>query len=108
VAQRVPPLPKTAEKEIVSPPLKPVDKGPSLEVTTKFIQDKLNSFGVVSFMTFGTQTTDNSPFSHRWTFELSKIRANPADCSIRYHEKVTLDGKSPLDGDTKPLAKWML
>jgi hypothetical protein len=82
------------QKKAVPPPPKPKDEGPSLEVTMKFIQDKLNDLGGVSFMTFANQTTDNTTFSHRWTFELSKVVADPADCSIRYHEKLTLDGKS--------------
>jgi hypothetical protein len=80
------------QKKTLSHRPKPTDEGPSLEVTMKFIQDKLNDVGGVSFLTFATQTTDNSTFSHRWTVELSNVVANPADCSIRYHGKMTLDG----------------
>jgi len=32
----------------VPPPPKPADEGPSLEVTMKFIQDKLNDIGPVT------------------------------------------------------------
>jgi hypothetical protein len=41
---------KSAQRKAVPPPPKPADEGPSLEVTMKFIQDKLNQEGSVSYI----------------------------------------------------------
>ena len=38
------------EKKTVPPPPKPADDGPSLKVTTKFIQDQLNDQGTVGYV----------------------------------------------------------
>src|SRR5580700_11220871 len=51
------------QKKSVLPPPKPADEGPSLEVTMKFIQDKLNDVGAVNYATY---THDNAA-GNDWT-----------------------------------------
>lgn len=94
------------EKATVPTPTKPVGEGPSLEVTMKFIQDKLSDIARLSLMVSGTQTTDNRRLSQRRTLELSKVRANPMDCSIQYHYKYIVDDNPPIETAdiTRPLA----
>jgi hypothetical protein len=51
----------------------------------------------LSLMVSGTETTDNRRLSQRRTLELSKVRANPMDCSIQYHYKYVVDDNSPIE-----------
>jgi hypothetical protein len=94
------------ERATLPTPPKPVGEGPSLEVTMKFIQDKLRDIARLNLMVSGTQTTDNRRLSQRRTLELSKVRANPMDCSIQYHYKYVVDDNPPIETAdiTTPLA----
>lgn len=68
-------------------------RGSSLEVTMKFIQDKLNEIGRmnynVSFYDAGGDFKGGSQVS----IEKSGVIANPAKCQISYHAWVEADGK---------------
>ncbi len=91
----------TQERKAVPPPPKPADEGPSLEVTMKFIQDKLNSVGPVNFV---IRVHDNNATGNdsamQFSGEVSKVVANPSTCRIDYHSKSEQDGSVVYDSDT--------
>jgi len=65
----------------------------------KFIQEKLNDIGKVNFVTFFQNTTDNSNLSNIQTNEVSNVVADPNQCRVTYHWKVTRDGATMMNGD---------
>lgn len=84
----------------VPPPPKPPDSRPSLEVTMKFIQEKISDQG--SRMNYAATCHDSASgwngvlqISLDWT----KVSADTAACRISYHMSVTVDGKVLFDGD---------
>jgi hypothetical protein len=68
----------------VPPPPKP-DTGPSLEVTMKFIVDKLNDIGEVSSTAPFQKSDDGSTGNGALSFEVSKVIAYPSQCRVSYH-----------------------
>jgi hypothetical protein len=81
----------------VAPPPRPADSGPSLEVTMKFILDKLNDIGKVSFVTFVQNTTDGSTFSNIMTNQVSNAGVQQNLCWITYHWTTTKGGTTVSD-----------
>jgi hypothetical protein len=77
---------------------KPADSGPSLAVTMKFLQDKLNDIGKVTFVLF-YQNTIVGTGSNTWTYEVSNVVADPSQCRITTHWKITRDGRTLYDSD---------
>ena len=73
------------QKKDVPPPPKPEDKGTSLEVTMKFIQDKLNIIGPVGFTV--TANDPAGPWSEIYRHTLSNVVADAGTCRISYHWK---------------------
>jgi hypothetical protein len=73
-------------KKAVPPPPKPADSGPSLEVTMKFIQDKMNDQGTVGYVT--TQTNLNGVL-FRIYYVISDAVADASTCNLRLTEKTT-------------------
>jgi hypothetical protein len=87
----VPPPPQpAADKPIAATSL--AGNGPSLEVTLKFIQDKLNDLGKVSYVAFEQDTSNGSTTNAILINEISNIVADPGQCRISYHLKGTRDG----------------
>jgi hypothetical protein len=87
------------QKKTVPPP-KPADDGPSLEVTMKFIQDKLNGIGPVSYVVNvrddyiyddggGINTTLTG--TQHIEEEVAKVIADPSTCLISYHRRGRLE-----------------
>jgi len=72
-----------------TPAPKPGDNGPSLEVTMKFIQDKIAQQGALNYALYSHDSTDNSDAVEQVSAELSDVIASPDSCRIRYHEHVT-------------------
>jgi membrane-associated protease RseP (regulator of RpoE activity) len=71
-------------QQTVPPPPKPADDGPSLEVTMKFIQDKLNDIGPLRY-SVGRRAVDadrDSVFGE--TDEITNVVADPQRCTISY------------------------
>jgi hypothetical protein len=83
----------------VPPPPRPADSGPSLEVTMKFIQNKLNDIGKVNLASFSQHTTDGSTFSNILVLQVSNVVADPVHCSISYHWTWNQDGMNVWDLD---------
>lgn len=76
VSQAVPMLAQQA----VPPPPKPKDKGPTLEATMKFIQDKMNEQDTVGY---AFTQSDLSAETFRVFYGVSEVFADAASCALR-------------------------
>jgi hypothetical protein len=72
------------EKKPVPPPPKPVDDGPKLELTMKFIQDKLNDQDTVGYL---YTRSNGSGVLFRHHYLLSDVIADASTCTLRVKEK---------------------
>jgi hypothetical protein len=77
----------------VPPPAKPADNGPSLEVTMKFIQEKLNDQGTFNYVEFIHDDADGSDWTRRWSETQASFKADPGTCTVGYHYNVVTDKK---------------
>ncbi len=69
----------------VPPPPKPADSGPSLEVTMKFIVEKLGAIGPVNSIAYLHDNSNQRPDWREWTREeITDVRPNVADCRVDY------------------------
>jgi hypothetical protein len=64
------------------PPPRPADEGPSLEVTMKFIGDKLNEEGPVGW----NYKWPDDAASERWSFEVSGAVADTKSCTLTFRQ----------------------
>jgi hypothetical protein len=87
------------EKKTVPPPPKPVDDGPSLEATMKFIQDKLNDIGPVNYMAYSHDNATGNDRTDQWKYEANKVVADAGGCRIDYHWKTEFRGAVAGEGD---------
>jgi hypothetical protein len=80
-----------AQQSVQPPPQPAADKpavsGPSLDVTLKFIQDKLNAIG----------TVNNTDGVQKFSATISNAAANPGACSFSYHRLVFNNGSREHD-----------
>src|SRR5579859_4601443 len=91
----------------VPPPPKPSDSGPSLEVTMKYIQEKLNAQGVLSWMSWYRNT--QPPGASQWagqsstptpeSEEVADATPDPKGCALRVRFKTTYNSKANTDQD---------
>jgi hypothetical protein len=84
----------------VAPPPKPTDNGPSLEATMKFIQNKLNDIGKISFVEFRQDVSSGGNSSIIFTNEVSHVIADRNQCRISFHWQTTREGSTMSSGDT--------
>ena len=72
------------------------NSGPALDVTMKFIEDKLNEQEDLTYTTTdvseGTEDSGGGPWGH----SANNVHANPATCLISYHMKETIMGSNKL------------
>jgi hypothetical protein len=87
------------EKKSVPPPPKPADEGPSLEVTVKFIQDKLNEVGRVNFADYVHNNATNNDRIVQNSSEATNVVADKAKCLVTYHMKIVVNEKVAFDED---------
>jgi hypothetical protein len=74
-----------AHAQDVPPPPKPADSGPTLEVTMKFIADKLGAIGPVNSIAYLHDNSNQRPDWREWTREqITDVRPNVADCRVDY------------------------
>src|ERR1022692_5124699 len=71
-----------ANGQDVPPPPKPKDDGPSLEVTMKFIQDKLAEVGRVNWVAYVHDSTNGNDWTEKMSTEASRIQASVESCAI--------------------------
>lgn len=87
------------EKKTVPPSPKPEDEEPSLAVTMKFIQDKLNDVVPANYVVYTHDDIKGADWANQFKSEVTKVVANPTQCSINYHWKIERDGKVIEDDD---------
>jgi hypothetical protein len=97
--QKVAPPPQPAEDAEKAPPRKPKNKGPSLDVTMKFIQDKLNSVGTVNVVSYVHDGVAGNDWTAQFAYGISPVNANALGCLVNYHFKQVLNGQSVRDQD---------
>jgi len=71
----------------------PNTAGPTLEVTMKFIQDKLSEIGTVNFAGYVHDSANNTDGVQKFSATISNVVANPGACSLSYHRLVLNDGR---------------
>jgi hypothetical protein len=67
--------------------------GPSLEVTMKFIQDKLNTVGTVNFAGYVHDPAYDNDGVEKFSVIISNAVASPGTCSLSYHRLVYNNGR---------------
>jgi hypothetical protein len=79
-----------AQVAVPPPPQPAADKpaGPSLEVTMKFIQDKLNTIGTVNFAGYVHDSANNTDGVQKFSAAISNAATNPGACTLSYHRLV--------------------
>jgi hypothetical protein len=82
----------------VAPPPRPAGSGPSLEVTMKFIQDKLSEIGIVTLVTSNQNTVSGDTGHNTITLEISNVTADANKCTIFHKWNRTNQGKSYASG----------
>jgi hypothetical protein len=87
-----------ASAQKVSPPPKPADDGPSLEVTMKFIQDKLNGLGPMNYVLLLHNDSSGENRTTQFMFEVTNVVTNPSACRISYHQKI-VNPRGPFESD---------
>jgi hypothetical protein len=88
-------------QQAVPPPPKPVDEGPSLEATMKFIQDKVNSNGPINYVVYmHDEITGQESTPRQDKDERSKAVANPNSCVVTYQVKLETNGQVAMDKDS--------
>jgi hypothetical protein len=80
---------RAVPQQAVPPPPKPADSGPSLEATMKFIQDKLNDLGPISYT---LDNTDDGTVINLYRSTVSSVVASAANCNISYKWKDEVPG----------------
>jgi hypothetical protein len=86
------------EKKDVPPPPKAANDGPSLEVTMKFIQDKVSEIGPLNSAVYCHSTAGND-FMNRRKVEATNVVANASTCRFSYRWKWEQDGTVVWDVD---------
>jgi len=75
----------------------PTTSGPTLEVTMKFIQDKLNAMGTVNFAGYVHDASNNADGVQKFSSTISNAVTNPGACSLSYHRLVFNNGRKEHD-----------
>ena len=75
-------------QQSVPPHPDPTADSASLEVTMKFIQDNLNAVGKVNYAAHWRNDVDNTDGIMQYSFEVSNVVANPANCWINYRLRI--------------------
>ena len=99
-------------KAILAPPNAPVSQSPaatpsaaaptaepSLDDTTKFIQDKLSSLGPVTYIVLWQSLTLKTTGMDTWRSEVTNTVADPRLCRLSYHWKLQLNKQKPVEED---------
>jgi hypothetical protein len=95
-----------AQKQVAPPP-KPADDGPSIEVTMKFIEDKLNAVGTINFILYLHDGVTGIDWSNKRSWGISNVVADPNTCFIKYHYKWVHVGQVVKDNDITLGFKWV-
>jgi hypothetical protein len=89
----------------VPPPPKPSD-GPSLEVTMKYIEDKVSEENKQKYTTFVSDGAQGgAEWNNQFAVEISNFVADPKACRISFHWRSELNGKVADDSDYSLILK---
>ena len=88
-----------AQQSKVPPPPKPADDGPSLAVTMKFIQDKINDQGKLNYALYVHDNANGSDWIVQKSLEAGNVVSNPVTWWIRYHWNVWDNGTAVQSAD---------
>jgi hypothetical protein len=103
------------QKHVLAPP-KPAGTSPSLEVTMKFIQDKLNDVGQVEFNAYTHDTADDRDWmSVQGGAAVTEVLADPSACRVNYRSSDFAKGhgdrsfslKAVAEIAVMPMEQWM-
>jgi hypothetical protein len=87
----------------VTPPPRPggaaATSGPALDVTMKFIIDKISDFGTVNYTVFAQSTKDNSTWSNVNSYAITNVHTDASNCYVGYHGKGIRDNAVVSDID---------
>jgi hypothetical protein len=84
----------------VPPPPKPPDDGPGLEETLRFIQEKLNGVGPISFIVYMHDNLHGNDWTLQFRTEVTKVQVHADSCILNYHVNQVMNGTTILDNDT--------
>jgi len=73
--------------------------GPKLGTVMTFLQDTLNSVGLVSYVSHGHDSKTGDDWTNRFTDQATRVVASTTACRISYHWKTTQDGIAAMDKD---------
>jgi hypothetical protein len=86
-----------------NPSPKPANEGPSLEVTMKFIQDKLNDIGPVIWVEYYHETAKGDNWTNTFGEEIKEFVADSSACRISYRRiSGNLTGAKIIGGELPP------
>jgi hypothetical protein len=88
-----------SQSPAATPSAAPPATEPSLDDTTKFIQDKLSGLGPVTYIMLWQSLTQKTTGSNTWRSEVSNVVADPKLCRLSYHWKLQLDKVKPAEED---------
>ncbi len=83
---------ETPAQKLAVPGSQPGSTGPSLEVTMRFIQNKLNNQGTFSYIVSARDEVTGQTSKNSWQTEESNFVADPGNCRISYHNKAVRNG----------------
>jgi hypothetical protein len=84
----------------IPPPPKPPDSGPSLEVTLKFIVDKIGQEGKLTYSATVSDSAQQGPeWTNKFEVELSNPNFDTSACQISYHWRAVQNGNIVDDKD---------
>lgn len=84
----------------VPPPPKPPDTGASLEVTLKFIQDKVADEGKLSYVaSVADASQPGTEWSNQFSVEITNLSGDASACRLSFHWRAEVNGKVSDDSD---------
>jgi hypothetical protein len=95
--------PASAAALVLTPTQNPNRDGPSLDATMKFIQEKLNDIGKVSYIVNKQNAAMGQGIPVNHADEITNVFADANQCKISYHWRAWFDDRMPLDTDN-----WIL
>jgi len=81
----------------VPPPPRPKDEGPSLEVTMKFLQEKLP--GQVNYIVYFHDDVVGTDCTNKRSQGVSNVAADAGRCHVGYHLRYIREGETLADND---------
>jgi hypothetical protein len=89
-----------ARAQDVPPPPKPADNGPSLEVTMKFIQDKVTDEDKLDYTaSVSDSSSSGGEWNNQFKVDISNFVADAKACRISFHWRTEVNGKVSDDND---------